>query len=86
MATIYAVMFDIIVWKYPQCGAHEHVQICSYVNIRYHLETFQALSTNFVDNPCNIMGIKDKYWFFCFAFILHPYVFTLVTSTNEYCV
>ena len=50
MATIYVVMFGSSVYECPQCG--KRMCTCksnmqSYVNIQCHLETFQALGTNF---------------------------------------
>ena len=58
MATIYVVMVGQTVYEYLQCGKHMYMYykcVCinmqSNVNIRCHLETFQALSTNFWDSP-----------------------------------
>ena len=66
MTTIHVVMFDIIVWEYPTCGIHmfmcRHAKI---VNVRCHLEIFQALSTNFGDNPRSVTVQSSRFFLWC---------------------
>ena len=61
MTTIYVLMFDVTVCM--NINNVESTRVCanmqSYVNIQCHLETFQALSTNFGDRPSTIMQMSD---------------------------